>query len=149
VVLDSQLRLPPSARLLQPPGKVLVACTSEQAARADILRQHGAEVRTSAAAPDGGVDLGALMRGLGQQGINEVHVEAGARLNGALLAGGHVDELLLYLAPAWLGQGAGIAELQPPVSLDQARRGRFVDAVPLGPDLRLRWRTGAGPKTWG
>ncbi len=53
---------------------------------------------------DGRVDLVALMRALGARGINELHVEAGGKLNGALLAAGLVDEVLLYLAPCLLGR---------------------------------------------
>ena len=93
------------------------------------------------ALPDahGRVDLHGLMRSLAGRGINELHVEGGARLNGALLAGGHVDELLLYVAPSALGDPArGMFELDTPLTSLTARvplAWHTIDRV--GADLRL------------
>jgi diaminohydroxyphosphoribosylaminopyrimidine deaminase/5-amino-6-(5-phosphoribosylamino)uracil reductase len=91
--------------------------------------------------PNGALDLNALMRWLGAHEINEVHVEAGPRLQGALVAGGHVDEWVAYVAPSILGEGQGLASLPAPLaSLDRACRFEFLDAVKLGADMRLRLR---------
>ena len=89
---------------------------------------------------DGRVDLAALMRELGARGINELHVEAGGKLNGALLAAGLVDEILLYLAPCLLGDPArGIAEWREGLSDLCRPRGarRSIDVARVGDDLRI------------
>ena len=74
---------------------------------------------------------------LARRGINELHVEAGARLNGALLAAGLVDELLAYVAPVLLGEGRGLAAFGPPAALDQAWRLALHDVARVGEDVRL------------
>ena len=104
VVVDSHLRTPPSARLLAS-GRVLVACAQMPPERAEALQARGAEILHL---PDEGgrVDLWAVMRALANQGVNEVLGEAGPTLGGALLSGGCVDEILLYVAPKILGAGA-------------------------------------------
>lgn len=115
LVLDPQGRLPPGARILQPPG----------------------EARTIG---PGRADLPALLAELGREGINELHVEAGPTLSGAFLDAGLVDELLIYQAPLLIGEGRPLAALQPLAGLDQARRWRLLEALPIGADLRLRLR---------
>lgn len=131
VLLDRQGRLPAAARLLQPPG--------------ELLQVHGPDASPVATlswqAPlgeDGRLDLHAVLAELGSRGINELHVEAGSQLNGALLAAGLVDELLIYLAPKLLGPGRGVAELPLLAELDAARPWRWLDSQLLGGDLRLR-----------
>ncbi len=138
VVLDSQLRLPPDAALLAPPGDVLVVGASDPGTRAPLL-QAAATVQLLPGS-DGRVDLGALLSNLAARGVNELHVEAGAVLNGALLAGGWVDELLLYVAPTLLGSGRGIAALGSFAQMAQTLRFAFLDCTPVGSDLRLRLR---------
>ena len=91
----------------------------------------------------GKVDLQAMMKDLARREVNELHVEAGATLNGALLAGGWVDECLLYVAPRFLGSGRPIADwpVQPGVAaLGDRPAWRFLDSTLLGDDLRLRLR---------
>ena len=83
-----------------------------------------------------------MLQDLAQREVNEVHVEAGHQLNGALLRESLVDELLLYQAPKLLGEGAGIAALGPFTQVDQALALRWTDVVHIGPDLRLRARLG-------
>ncbi len=142
VVLDSHWRMPPRARLLAPPGAVLVVGCGPAGASGDALRQAGAEL-LELPATAGGVDLALLLRQLAARGVNELHVEAGARLSGALLAGGWVDEWLLYLAPKLLGEGRPLAELPPgwgEHALAQPPGWRFIDTALLGADLRLRAR---------
>jgi len=115
LVLDPQGRMPPGARILQPPGDTRVI-------------------------GPGRADLPALMVELGAQGINELHVEAGPTLSGALLDAGLVDELLVYQAPLLIGQGRPLAELMPLPGLEAARRWQWVEATSVGADLRLRLR---------
>ncbi|MDO9450924.1 MAG: bifunctional diaminohydroxyphosphoribosylaminopyrimidine deaminase/5-amino-6-(5-phosphoribosylamino)uracil reductase RibD [Rugosibacter sp.] len=104
IVVDSQLQTPPDAAVLAN-GNVLIACATDHATRRDALAAAGAEIVVLPAA-HGKVDLVALLTELGRRGINEVLVEAGARLNGALLQENCVDELLLYQAPLLLGDTA-------------------------------------------
>ncbi|UXY17158.1 bifunctional diaminohydroxyphosphoribosylaminopyrimidine deaminase/5-amino-6-(5-phosphoribosylamino)uracil reductase RibD [Chitiniphilus purpureus] len=108
VVLDSGLRLPTTARLLAQPG-VLVVGMRDGPNRV-ALEAAGAEVLLLPAAGQGRVDLAALLAELGRRGMNEVTVEAGGTLAGALLQAGLVDEVVLYQAPVLLGQGMPMAE---------------------------------------
>ena len=140
VIVDSGMRLPPGARLLAPPGKVLlVTATDETGPRAHALRVAGAEILVLAGA-DGRVDLPALMQELGRRGVNELHVEAGAALNGALLGLQLVDELLLYLAPMFVGSGRGIADLPAALQLSDCPRFEVHEMHRVGEDIRLRLR---------
>jgi diaminohydroxyphosphoribosylaminopyrimidine deaminase / 5-amino-6-(5-phosphoribosylamino)uracil reductase len=83
------------------------------------------------------VDLSALLRDLAARGVNELHVEAGHKLNGSLLREGLVDEFLVYLAPKLLGPGRGMADVGPLTELAQAVRLEFLSAQPVGGDLRI------------
>ncbi|MEF8699887.1 MAG: bifunctional diaminohydroxyphosphoribosylaminopyrimidine deaminase/5-amino-6-(5-phosphoribosylamino)uracil reductase RibD [Candidatus Accumulibacter sp. UW20] len=136
VVVDSRLELPPEARLLRG-GGVLVATAVADPARTAALTQSGAEVLLLPA-PDGRVDLPALLGELACRGINEVHAEAGFSLSGSLVRVGLVDELLLYLAPCLLGDAArGMFDLSPLESLADKRGLVIRDLRSLGPDVRL------------
>jgi diaminohydroxyphosphoribosylaminopyrimidine deaminase/5-amino-6-(5-phosphoribosylamino)uracil reductase len=143
VIVDSRLRTPTGARILAPPGEVLVVGSDEQGPAAAALLAKGAAVIAlpahSAAAPER-VDLVALMAELARRGVNELHVEAGPALNGALLQSGLVDELLLYLAPMMIGPGRPLATLQALPALAAAPRFAFVECSAVGTDLRLRAR---------
>jgi diaminohydroxyphosphoribosylaminopyrimidine deaminase/5-amino-6-(5-phosphoribosylamino)uracil reductase len=133
VVVDSKLRTPPDAAI-QP--ALVACCRAEPAARA-ALERAGAEVVELPGA-DGRVDLHALLKLLAQRGVNEVHVEAGAALNGALLAAGLVDEWVAYVAPMAVGSDArGLFAHAPLMSLADAARFRLTDVRQFGPDLRL------------
>ena len=136
VVVDGRLDTPPSARLFD--GRpVLIATAVATAARTAALVVRGAEVLPLADAA-GRVDLAALLNELGRRGVNELHVEGGAGLNGALLAAGLVDEVLLYLAPTLLGNPAlGLFGLPELSSLEQQRRLAWHDLRQVGADLRI------------
>jgi diaminohydroxyphosphoribosylaminopyrimidine deaminase / 5-amino-6-(5-phosphoribosylamino)uracil reductase len=82
------------------------------------------------------VDLAAMLRDLGQREINELHVEAGFKLNGSLLRAGLVDELLVYTAPKLLGPGMGMANLPELTALNDAVQLDFQSAELVGEDLR-------------
>ncbi len=137
VVVDSALALPLTARVLAGGRQCIVAAVRDDCGRSAALEAAGAKVLLLPG-PAGRVDLDALLQRLAEDGINELHVEAGATLNGALLQAGLVDELLLYLAPTLLGPGRGIADLAERAALPSAAEWRFVDARPVGDDLCIR-----------
>ncbi len=139
VVIDSRLETSPTARLLQG-GKVLVVGAADDALRAAALRAAGAEVLLMRNA-GGKVDLAALLEELGRRGMNEVHAEAGFKLNGSLLHEGLVDELLLYLAPSLIGGASrGLFNLPALTSLAEKRALQWRDVRQIGPDLRVMAR---------
>lgn len=105
VVADSRLRLPATAKLLTAPGTTVVVTASADSDRAATLTNVGAELVLLRGA-DGRVDLEALLAHLAQREVNELLVEAGASLSGALLDAGLIDELIVYIAPHVLGAGA-------------------------------------------
>jgi len=140
VVLDSQFRLPPTARLLAPPGAVLVVGAAPPGPGSQALAGAGAEVMHLPAPGGHVVDLHALLPALAARGVNELHLEAGARLNGAFLAAGLVDEVLLYLAPMLLGPGRPMAQWGPLQALSEQVALDLMDCTPVGPDLRIRAR---------
>ena len=136
VVVDSTWRLPPSARLLRGPGAVVVGALDPQLAPL-ALAASGATLLHAPAA-DGRVDLADMLRQLALQGVNELHVESGAVLNGALLRAGLVDELLFYMAPRLVGPGRPMAGWPALQTLDEALDFRIMDVQQLGDDLRIR-----------
>ncbi len=137
VVVDSHLRTPPAARLLDAPGPVWIATAAHDTARAAALQARGADL-LALPGPGGQVDLTALLGQLAERGVNELHVEAGQVLSGAFLQAGLSDELLAYLAPVLLGHGRGWAQGPVLQTVDEGLRLRFLETTPVGPDLRLR-----------
>ncbi len=137
VVLDSRWRTPPTARLLAAPGSVLIFGGAEEGRRRAALAAAGAQVETVPATP-AGLDLRAVLAALAEREINEIHVEAGATLSGALIAAGLADELLLYLAPALLGDAARGAFVLPGLSHLTERVKLKIDKIRrIGDDYRL------------
>ncbi len=136
IIVDSRLEISPQAKVLQGGGSWIVAALDDER-RAAPLRDAGHEV-ILLPNDSGKVDLGALMQELGRRQVNELHVEAGFKLNGSLLRAGVVDELLMYFAPCLLGPAQGVARL--PVLEDLSGRValRFHDVRQFGPDLRVR-----------
>jgi diaminohydroxyphosphoribosylaminopyrimidine deaminase/5-amino-6-(5-phosphoribosylamino)uracil reductase len=150
LVVDSHLRTPTAARLLRSSsmggggtggeGKILIACAVDHPARRAALEAAGAEVIVLAGG-QGRVGLTALLVELAARGINEVHVEAGATLNGALLQAGLVDEWLAYLAPSVLGHAArGLFDVPPLAAMSERRDVALHDVRQIGADLRLLLR---------
>lgn len=139
VVVDSRLEIPTNARILQAPGDVWLYTAADPATSApqrQALQAGGATV-IDCPGPRGKVDLPAMLRDLARRGVNELHVEAGHKLNASFLREGLVDELLVYLAPRLLGEGAGLAALGPFDTLDQAPGFEFTQVERVGPDLRV------------
>jgi len=137
VVLDPQLRLPDNAKLLQPPGRLLVVTAVTDAAATRRLERAGAEVLRLPGEP-AGVDLAALLAELARREVNEVLVEAGATLAGAFCAEGLVDELRLYMAPTLLGDSSRPLLVLPPLPDMTARPELEIDDVRrIGRDLRI------------
>ncbi len=138
VVLDSHLTLPATARLLADPAPVLVFCTTAPPPRRAALESAGAEIECVPAAADGRVDPAAALARLATREINEVLVECGPRLAGALVIAGCVDELVCYVAPRLLGAGARAAFAWPDLeNLADSPGFTFVDVRRIGDDLRL------------
>ena len=136
VLVDSRLEVDPGARVFEGEGNVLVATAVSAPAREIALRARGAEV---IALPNesGKVDLAALMKELAHRHINEVHVEAGFRLNGSLVQAGVVDELLVYLAPLLMGEAQGMVHLPALSDLTHAQRLEFREVTAVGEDVRI------------
>lgn len=135
IVIDSRLEISPDARVLQGEGTWIVAAQPNPEKEAQ-LRERGAEILMLPNAM-GKVDLAALMRELGRREINELHVEAGFKLNGSLIREACVDELLLYLAPQLLGDAQGLFDLPALESLEGSRRLAFHEVTTVGPDVRM------------
>jgi diaminohydroxyphosphoribosylaminopyrimidine deaminase/5-amino-6-(5-phosphoribosylamino)uracil reductase len=136
VVVDSRLETPLTARVLEG-GNVLVAAAREHRDRIAALEERGAEVVILPNAA-GKVELPDLFRELARRELNEIHVEAGQKLNGSLLGEGMVDELVIYLAPSVIGGAArGMFNLPELTDLSGARRLAIRDLRLIGDDVRV------------
>jgi len=141
VLVDSRLEAPLDARLFAG-GTALVAAAVDDREKAARLRDRGVEVVVLPNAT-GKVELTDLMRELARRELNEIHVEAGFKLNGSLVAAGVVDELLVYLAPSLIGEsGQGMFNLPALDDLAQRRRLVWRDVQRIGQDLRVVARFG-------
>jgi len=136
VVVDSRLETPPGANIFVPGRRLFIYAAVADAGRQAALEALGAQV-VCLPNPAAKVDLAAMLRDLAQREINEVHVEAGHKLNGSLLREGLVDELLVYLAPKLVGQGRQMAHFGPIAELSDALAFEFRSSDRVGPDLRL------------
>lgn len=144
IIVDSRLESPLNAKVFshsQASGVILVCASldsQESQNKAKAFEALGVEVIAMANA-HGKVDLPKLLRYLAKERqINEIHVEAGFKLNGSLLREACVDELLLYYAPFFMGEGIGMANISPLATLDQRQDWQIIDQSLFGSDLRLR-----------
>jgi diaminohydroxyphosphoribosylaminopyrimidine deaminase/5-amino-6-(5-phosphoribosylamino)uracil reductase len=129
VIIDSRLETPRDARILRGERVLVFAGREGTLPNAEVIALPNAQ---------GKVDLPRMLEVLAQRGVNELHVEAGFRLNGSLVREGCVDEFLLYLNPSFLGDGAqGMLDLPALASLDARLRLRLLSLERLGDDLRL------------
>lgn len=141
VILDSALRVPLSAKMLSLPGATLVATCVQDAKRIAAVTSVGAEVWVGPSDASGRVDLQALLRYLAEREINEVLIESGPTLAGAVVQQRLVDELVLYLAPHLMGSDArGLFQLGPLESMSERVPLDLLELRQIGPDLRLRAR---------
>ncbi len=137
VVVDSRLETPVQAALFRPSRPVFIYHASGTDARRQALEQAGAQV-ISCPGSHQKVDLQQMLRDLAQREINEVHVEAGHKLNASLLSAQLVDELVVYMAPLLIGQGRGMTHMGPLEALGDAIPLAWQEVTRVGPDLRLR-----------
>lgn len=151
ILIDSQLDIPVTARLLDGTPLLIICATADalDSSKAEALRQRGAEIialgtdnavsnpANQREASHTRVNLPALLNLLAARGINELHVEAGSTLNGAFLQQGCVDELLVYLAPSVLGQAISMFNLASPTSLAGRKDFSFHSVERVGADLRI------------
>jgi diaminohydroxyphosphoribosylaminopyrimidine deaminase/5-amino-6-(5-phosphoribosylamino)uracil reductase len=143
VVVDSRLDMPPTARILDAPGAVLVYAAAPAADRVAALQSRGAEIALVPGAL-GKVDLPAMLQDLARRGINELHVEAGSKLSGSFVREGLIDEWLVYVAPKLIGSGRALAAFGPLATLGEAVALRFHAVDRVGDDLRLLLRPNGG-----
>lgn len=145
MIIDSHLEIPLTAKVLQDSNAIVVCAKPE----AKLLKEMRAQLGQRGIRllempnPKGKVDLSALFRYLALElEMNEIHIEAGSKLNGSLIREGCVDELLVYLAPTLLGGGLPLANLSPLSSLigPDRRDWQIVDHTLIGADVRLRLR---------
>ena len=140
VVVDSQLQTPPDARLLIAGRACYIYCAAPNdtafQARKQALESQGAVVVELPNAHNK-VDLSAMLADLASRGVNELHVEAGTKLNGSFIREGLVDEMLVYLAPCMLGEGLAMAHFGPLTQLDQGLSMDFKSVEKIGPDVRI------------
>lgn len=136
VLIDARLEISPAARLFDG-NPVLIFTAADDAVEAVALTDHNAEI-VSLPSAHGKVDLPALFGELARRGINEVHVEAGFKLNGSLLREGCIDELLIYQAPRLVGDAAqGAFNLAAMTTLVSAHTLEITDTRRIGGDLRM------------
>lgn len=135
VLVDSRLEIAPGARLLEG-GNLVIFCAQAPHERAARLTDQGVRIIELPDA-DGKVDLAAMMKSLGELQLNEIHVEAGFKLNGSLMRAACIDEWLVYLAPCLLGQAVGMVNMNAVPSLDERLRFEFRSVDLIGADVRL------------
>jgi len=137
VVLDSELRMPADAKLLALPGETLIITGVSDPEKEARLRQDTVSIKTLPM-EQGRLDLAAVLHYLGELQINEVHLEAGATLCGALLVAGLVDELVIYMAPHLMGDAArGLFVLPGLEHMQQRIRMSITDIRAIGHDWRI------------
>ncbi len=136
LLVDSRLQTPLDARLWETPRQVLIYHAERDSSKEQALKAQGAEL---VYLPGAGhkVDLSAMVQDMGHRAYNEVHIEAGHKLNGSLLSAGLVDELLIYIAPVLLGAGQPMAALPPLEKIDDATTWTFTNHTLVGADLRV------------
>ncbi|MBU3621171.1 bifunctional diaminohydroxyphosphoribosylaminopyrimidine deaminase/5-amino-6-(5-phosphoribosylamino)uracil reductase RibD [Polynucleobacter sp. CS-Odin-A6] len=144
IIVDSKLETPLNAKVLKNPEEsgVILVCASldsqESQEKTKAFEAKGIEVLVMAN-NHGKVDLPKLFAYLAQERqVNEIHVESGFKLNGSLLREDCVDELLLYYAPFFMGEGIGMANISPLTALNQAQNWQIIDHSVFDPDLRIR-----------
>jgi diaminohydroxyphosphoribosylaminopyrimidine deaminase/5-amino-6-(5-phosphoribosylamino)uracil reductase len=141
VILDTELRTPPTARTLRLPGSVLIFTAVADAVLQAPLRAAGMEIFVLPRADHRGLNLHAVMVELARRECNELHVECGPTLAGALLQAGLVDELVIYMAPLLLGDKArALFQLPELTRMHDRCELEILEMRAVGKDWRLTWR---------
>jgi diaminohydroxyphosphoribosylaminopyrimidine deaminase/5-amino-6-(5-phosphoribosylamino)uracil reductase len=137
VIMDTHLSTPSGAKILQQPGKtIIMTCSEDEAARQE-LEAAGATVINMPYCQRQ-VDMAAVLDQLGELQLNELHIETGATLSGALLQAGLVDELIIYMAPVLLGDAArGLFHLPGIKNMSDKLQLQFDDIRAVGEDWRI------------
>ena len=143
VIVDSRLETPLDARLFEhtrpdafTPRQIWIYAAIDNPSKRAALEAQGAQISVLPN-PQGKVDLQALLHDLSRREVNELHVEAGHKLNGSLIREACIDELLIYLAPQMLGLGQGMSQWGPLTDLAQSLRLEFTETQRIGKDLRV------------
>jgi diaminohydroxyphosphoribosylaminopyrimidine deaminase/5-amino-6-(5-phosphoribosylamino)uracil reductase len=136
LLVDSRLQTPLDARLWDTTRHVVIYYAERDTSKEEALKAQGAEL-VYLPGPGNKVDLTAMVHDMGLRTYNEVHIEAGHKLNGSLLSTGLVDELLIYIAPVLLGTGQPMAALPMLEKIDQATAWAFSNHALVGADLRV------------
>ena len=136
VVVDSQLQTPTDARLFIAGRACYIYAAAQNDQKKATLEARGATV-IYLPNSQGKVDLKAMLHDLAHRGVNELHVEAGNRLNGSFVREGLVDEMLVYLAPKMLGAGRGLTNIGPFEAISEGLDLTFTSIDRIGPDLRI------------
>ena len=140
VLVDSRLEIPLNANLFIAGRALYIYAAPQNDEKKRALEARGATVVYRPGPSSGAlgkVDLAAMLLDLAKREINELHVEAGNRLNGSLIREGLVDEFVVYLAPKFIGQGRDMASFGPLTDLAAAIPLEFKSTAMLGPDLRI------------
>ena len=141
VILDSSLRTPLTVKLLTLPGRTVILTCSEDKMKVQALQQAGAEVYRLTANQQGRLDLETVLKFLAEQQLNDVLVEAGSVLNGALMEQGLIDECVVYMAPSILGaSGRGLFAMPNVSVMADKKQLQLLDVRKVGVDLRLRYK---------
>jgi diaminohydroxyphosphoribosylaminopyrimidine deaminase/5-amino-6-(5-phosphoribosylamino)uracil reductase len=129
IVVDSRLETPPTAKVLQGEKALVFSAIAGQLKNAEVVALPNENRK---------VDLPKMLQELARRGINELHVEAGSRLNASLVREGCVDEFLVYLNPSFLGNAAqGMLDLPGLATLDERVKLAIVSVERVGEDLRI------------
>ncbi len=135
VILDPRLSTPPHARIIKQPGDTLIVTTSEEPEVVTDLANAGAEILYQEAGSQDTIDLHKLMSYLAEEEVNEVLLETGATLSGAMLQAGLIDEVIIYMAPHLMGNKArGLFNLTGIESMDQRIALDIQDIRAIGKD---------------
>ncbi|MBB4843200.1 diaminohydroxyphosphoribosylaminopyrimidine deaminase/5-amino-6-(5-phosphoribosylamino)uracil reductase [Paucibacter oligotrophus] len=144
-VVDARLEMPLDSKLLKQAGPVRIYTACGDRERRRVLKDRGVSLVDVPTDGKARLDLPSVLADIGNLAVNELHVEAGARLSGALFQTGMVDELLIYMAPRLLSKGAGLLALPVPTTLDEAPHLRFESLAMIGTDARLQLRVVPAP----
>jgi len=141
VILDSSLKTPVTAKILTLAGRSLILTCSEDSEKIAALKQANAEVHTLAKNAQGRLDLQVVLQFLAEQQVNDVLVEAGSTLNGALMEQGLIDECVVYMAPSLLGaSGRGLFDMPQINKMSEKKQLEILDIRKVGVDIRLQFK---------